>query len=215
MAKDLLFEIGTEEIPARFMAPTLKQMRELAEVSLKEARLAYTAINVYGTPRRLALLVDGLAETQADLAEEVKGPSQKAAYDAEGHPSKAALGFAKGQGVAVEELVLKETAAGAYIFATKRSIGQPAGDVLPALLLALVNKLNFPKPMRWGDSEMRFARPIRWLVALFGPEILSLEIEGVKSGRSTRSHRFLGQGGSSPGQSSGIPGQIKRKLCYR
>lgn len=194
MAKDLLFEIGTEEIPARFMAPALKQMKELAENGLKDARLGYAAINVYGTPRRLALYVQGLAEMQSDLSEEVKGPSQKAAFDAAGNPTKAAQGFARGQGVDVSELVVKETPAGPYVFATRKSVGQAAESVLPTILLGCVHKLYFPKPMRWGDSDMRFARPIRWMVALFGDEVLPIEIEGQTAGRTTRSHRFLGQG---------------------
>ncbi|MDD2497397.1 MAG: glycine--tRNA ligase subunit beta [Desulfitobacteriaceae bacterium] len=194
MAKDLLFEIGTEEIPARFMSPALKQMRELAENGLNEARLEYAKINVYGTPRRLALLVEGLAEKQTDLEMEVKGPSQKAAFDAEGKPTKAALGFARGQGVDPAELVVKDTPAGPYVFATKKSIGQPAETVLTPILLNIIHKLYFPKPMRWGSLDMRFARPIRWLVALFGSEVLPLELDDQKAGRTTRSHRFLGQG---------------------
>lgn len=194
MAKDLLFEIGTEEIPARFMEPALKQMKELADTGLKNLRLEYSQINVYGTPRRLALYVQQLDETQADLAEEVKGPSEKAAYDAQGNPTKAVLGFARGQGVNVEDLMVRETPAGRYIFATKKSTGQPALTVLPELLQNIIHKLYFPKPMRWGDLEMKFARPIRWMVALFGSEILDVEIEGVKAGRESRSHRFLGSG---------------------
>ena len=194
MAKDLLFEIGTEEIPARFMGPALKQMRELAENSLKEQRLAYARIDVYGTPRRLALLVHDLAETQADLTEEVKGPSEKAAYDDQGNPTKAVLGFARGQGVDVKDLKIKETPQGKYVFATKKSIGQKAETVLPALLINIVHKLYFPKPMRWGDLEIKFARPIRWLVALFGSQVLDVEIEGQKAGRESRGHRFLGRG---------------------
>jgi len=194
MAKDLLFEIGTEEIPARFMGPALKQLRELAENGLAQARLDFSSLQVYGTPRRLALLVEGLAEKQADLAEEVKGPSRKAAYDGDGNLSKAALGFARSQGVAVADLQLRQTPAGEYLFATKKSDGQPAIQVLPEFLPGLVHKLYFPKPMRWGDLEMRFARPIRWLVALYGPEVLPLEIAGVQAGRTSRSHRFLGQG---------------------
>jgi len=194
MAKDLLFEIGTEEIPARFMELAIKQMRELAEAGLKEHRLAFSKINVYGTPRRLALYVSQLAETQADLAEEVKGPSEKAAYDAEGNPTKAVLGFARGQGVNVGDLTVKETPAGNYVFATKKSTGQPAQTVLPGILLNIIHKLYFPKPMRWGDLEMKFARPLRWMVALFGSEVLDVEVEGLKAGRESRSHRFLGSG---------------------
>lgn len=194
MAKDLLFEIGTEEIPARFMEPAIKQMRELAEAGLKEHRLAFSGINVYGTPRRLALFVSKLEETQGDLAEEVKGPSEKAAYDAAGNPTKAVLGFARGQGVNIEELRVKETPSGKYLFALKKSIGQPTENVLPEILLNIIHKLYFPKPMRWGDLEIKFARPLRWLVALFGSEVLEIEIEGLKAGRESRSHRFLGQG---------------------
>lgn len=194
MAKDLLFEIGTEEIPARFMGPALKQMRELAEAGFNEHRLDFSKINVYGTPRRLALMVQELAETQADLAQEVKGPSEKAAFDADGNPTKAVLGFARGQGVDIKELRIKETPQGKYVFATKKSMGQPAETVLPGILLNIVHKLYFPKPMRWGDLEMKFARPIRWMVALFGNEVLDVEIEGLKAGRESQSHRFLGEG---------------------
>lgn len=194
MAKDLLFEIGTEEIPARFMEPALKQMKELAEAGLKGSRLDFSRMNVYGTPRRLALLVQELAETQADLAEEVKGPSEKAAFDAAGNPTKAVLGFARGQGVEVKDLTVKETPAGNYVFAIKKSVGQPADRVLPGILLNIIHKMYFPKPMRWGDLEMKFARPIRWMVALFGEDVLPVEIEDCKAGRESRSHRFLGQG---------------------
>ncbi|MEL7564930.1 MAG: glycine--tRNA ligase subunit beta [Dehalobacterium sp.] len=213
MAKDLLFEIGTEEIPARFMEPAIKQMSELAEAGLKEYRLAFSKINVYGTPRRLALYVSQLAETQADLAEEVKGPSEKAAYDAEGNPTKAVLGFARGQGVNVEELTVKETPAGKYVFATKKSTGQPAETVLPGIMLNIIHKLYFPKPMRWGDLEMRFARPLRWMVALFGSEVLDVEIEGLKAGRESRSHRFLGSGAIElAGPEQYIP-KLKENYC--
>ncbi|MGI6678328.1 MAG: glycine--tRNA ligase subunit beta [Dehalobacterium sp.] len=194
MAKDLLFELGTEEIPARFMAPALKQMKDLSEAGLKELRLNYTSVNVYGTPRRLALLVNGLAEHQPDLTEEVKGPSIKAAYDGDGNPTKAVLGFARGQGVQVEDLVVKETPAGKYVFASKRNPGQPAETVLPEMLTNIIHKLYFPKPMRWGDSDLKFARPIRWIVALFGTEVLDVTIGDIKADRFSRSHRFLGSG---------------------
>jgi len=194
MAKNLLLEIGTEEIPARFMEPALTQMKELAVLNLNEARLDFDRIDAFGTPRRLALLVHGLAEKQRDLEEKVKGPSQKAAFDSEGKPTKAALGFARGQGVDVKNLMLKNTPAGTYVFAAKRSLGQQAREVLPEILHTVVGKLYFPKPMRWGDKDMRFARPIRWIVALFGTDILPFEIEGIKADRYTRSHRFLGPG---------------------
>ncbi|MEN3005402.1 glycine--tRNA ligase subunit beta [Dehalobacterium formicoaceticum] len=194
MAKDLLFELGTEEIPARFMAPALRQMKELLEAGLKELRLDYSTLNVYGTPRRLALLVKELAEQQSDLAEEVKGPSIKAAYDGDGNPTKAVLGFARGQGVQVEDLVVQETPTGKYVFATKRNAGQSAEAVLPDMLTSIVHKLYFPKPMRWGDSDLKFARPIRWIAALLGNEVLKITIGDIKADRFSRSHRFLGSG---------------------
>lgn len=193
MAQDLLFEIGTEEIPARFMEPAINQMKELAATGLKEARLVFSKIHVYGTPRRLALLVKDLEEKQTDLLEEIKGPSQKAAFDNEGKPTKAAAGFARGQGVNVNDLVIKETPAGVYVFAIKKSMGSSAEEILPQILFTIVQKLYFPKPMRWGNHEMRFARPIRWLVALFGSIVLPVEIQGLKPDRYTRGHRFLGR----------------------
>ncbi|KKM11042.1 glycyl-tRNA synthetase subunit beta [Clostridiales bacterium PH28_bin88] len=192
MAKDLLLEIGTEEIPARFMSPALSQLKELAEKGLAARRLDYRAVATYGTPRRLALLVSDLEERQRDLVEEVKGPAAKVAFDAQGNPTKAAEGFARGQGVPVSALTVKETPAGAYVFATKKLAGGPAAGVLPEFLLEVIAGLNFPKPMRWGYLDMRFARPIKWLVALFGPDVVDLELAGLRSGRLTRGHRFLG-----------------------
>lgn len=191
MTQDLLFEIGTEEIPARFMRSALKQLEELAGKALSEARLSYKAIATYGTPRRLCLYVTGLADTQEDLEKEVKGPSKKAAFDAEGNPTKAALGFAKGQGVEVSDLVVKEIGNGEYVFATVRDVGKAAREILPDLLLTLIKQLNFPKPMRWADHEFRFARPIHWLVALMGSEVIPVSIAGVTSDRITYGHRFL------------------------
>ncbi|MEW6661576.1 MAG: glycine--tRNA ligase subunit beta [Bacillota bacterium] len=193
MAQDLLFEIGTEEIPARFMPPALEQLKNLAETGLASRRLNCQSLLVWGTPRRLALKVEKLAERQADIAEEVKGPAVKVAFDAEGKPTKAAEGFARGQGVRVEDLQVRETAGGSYVFAVRRQAGRPVREVLPEFLEYLVHSLSFPKPMRWGYLEMRFARPIRWLVALYGEEEVKIDIGGVKSGRITRGHRFLGR----------------------
>ncbi|HHW07912.1 MAG TPA: glycine--tRNA ligase subunit beta [Clostridia bacterium] len=191
MSQDLLFEIGTEEIPARFMEPALKQLKELAERELTEARLSYKEVATYGTPRRLCLYVTDLAETQADLVKEVKGPAKKAAFDADGNPTKAALGFAKSQGVDVGELVIKAVGNGEYVFATVKEVGRPAAEILPELLPGLVKQLYFPKPMRWADYEFRFARPIHWLVALRGSEVIPFSIAGVTSDRVTYGHRFL------------------------
>lgn len=194
MAKDLLFEIGIEEIPARFMEPALKQLRELAAAGLQQAGLEYADMQVYGTPRRIALLVKDLAEMQPDSQQESKGPALKAAYGADGQPTKALLGFCRGQGIEPAEVLQKEIKGVQYVYAVKHIQGRPTEELLPAMLEEIVHKLYFPKPMRWGSNEMRFARPIRWLVLLFGQEVLPLEIAGVKAGRITRGHRFLGSG---------------------
>lgn len=189
---DLLLEIGVEEIPARFLPPAIVQIRQLAEEALTEAGLPYEKLAVYATPRRLTLLVNGLAAMQADREIEAKGPSVAAAYDSEGKASKALLGFCKGQGVSEADLQQKELNGSLYVFAVKRLPGQAAAAVLPQLLVALIHKIYFPKPMRWGYEEMRFARPIHWLVALFGNEVLPLSLAGVAAGRVTRGHRVLG-----------------------
>lgn len=190
----LLFEIGTEEIPARFMAGAIKQLAELAESFFTEKRLLYTGLTTYGTPRRLALLVEHLAERQPDLVKEVKGPAKKTAFDAEGNPTKAAQGFARSQGVAVEELLVKEINGGEYLYAYVKEEGKATSEILPEILSKLVTSLSFPKPMRWGTEDLRFARPIRWLVALYGNQVVELELAGVKAGRETRGHRFLSKG---------------------
>ncbi len=194
MAKDLLFEIGIEEIPARFMEPALNQLRELAADGLQQAGLEYADMQVYGTPRRIALLVKDLAEMQPDSQQESKGPALKAAFDAAGQPTKALLGFCRGQGIEPDTVLQKEIKGVQYVYAVKHIQGRPTAELLPAMLEEIVHKLYFPKPMRWGNNEMRFARPIRWLVLLFGQEVLPLEIAGVKAGRVTRGHRFLGNG---------------------
>ncbi len=194
MARDLLFEIGIEEIPARFMEPALKQLRELTQAALAQAGLAYEDMQTYGTPRRIALLIENLAEMQPDSQTESKGPALKAAYGPDGAPSKALLGFCRGQGIDPEQVLQKEIKGVQYVYAVKEVKGRPTAELLPAMLEEIVHKLYFPKPMRWGSQEMRFARPIRWLVLLFGTEVLPLEIAGVKAGRVTRGHRFLGSG---------------------
>lgn len=194
MAKDLLFEIGTEEIPAKFMTSALSQLKEMAVQKLQESRISYAEVNVYGTPRRLTLYVKEVADAQQELVEEVRGPAKKVAFDNDDKPTKAAQGFARGQGVNVEELTLRETESGEYVYAFKKLEGKPTLVILPQMLLEMINGLNFPKPMRWAHYDMRFARPIRWLVALYGEDVVSIEISGVQSGRITRSHRFLGAG---------------------
>lgn len=194
MAKNLLFEIGVEEIPARFMAGSLKELKTGAEKALTEARLSFEKVRAMGTPRRLTLFVDGLAERQSDLREEVKGPAKKAAFDAEGNPTKALQGFLRGKGLDVADIVVKELKGNEYVFAFLEEQGKDALEVLPELLVNVVLSLKFPKPMRWSDHDLRFIRPIHWLVALLGNDVIPLRIVDVESGRVSRSHRFYGSG---------------------
>lgn len=192
MAKDLLFEIGIEEIPARFMEPALNELKKLMAAALDEAGLTYEKLAAYGTPRRITLMIDKLAEEQPDREVESKGPAIKAAYDADGNPTKALQGFCRGQGIDPADVLKKEIKGVEYAYAVKHIAGQKTADILPEMLTAAVHKIYFPKPMRWGFNEMRFARPIRWIVLLFGADVLPLAIAGVKADRFSRGHRFLG-----------------------
>ncbi|WP_372637721.1 glycine--tRNA ligase subunit beta [Cohnella sp.] len=192
MAKDLLLEIGMEEVPARFVRAAMEQLQEKAVKWLEDSRLAYGEVKAYATPRRLAVLVSGLADKQEDVSEDVKGPSRKIAYDESGAWSKPALGFARSQGVEPDSLFLREIGGAEYVFATKSSLGVQTASLLPEALPALVTSLTFPKNMRWGGHELRYVRPIRWLVALHGDQVVPFEIAGVASGNETHGHRFLG-----------------------
>jgi len=191
MSRDLLLEIGVEEMPARYIGLVLMQMEEGLKRLLVENRVGYSQATTYSTPRRLTVVAKGVAESQEDVASEVTGPPAKTAFDAEGKPTKAALGFAKSQGVDVKELAVKNTPKGDYVVVNKREKGKPTLEVLPGVLADLINSLSFPRSMRWGSVKMRFARPIRWLLALFGDSVVELEIAGVKSGDFTYGHRFL------------------------
>lgn len=195
----LLFEIGTEEIPAKFMPGILKQLKELAAAKMHELRIPFEDITVYGTPRRMAFIAGGVAETQADVVVEAKGPSVKIAY-VSGAPSKAAQGFARGQGVDVKDLVVRDN----YVYAVKHLAGQPVVELLPGLLMDILTSLSFPKTMRWADYEFRFVRPIRWMVALFGDQIIPVEICGVKSGKFSMGHRFMQQSLKAAAESQGL-----------
>ncbi len=191
MAKDLLFEIGTEEIPAHFISPALRSLADLAWQELKKRNLTFESIKTLGTPRRLTLYVGGLAEGQPDREEEVMGPPKSVAFDAQGRPTKAAEGFAKRQGVPLEELRFKETPKGTYVYVKKRLQGQKTIELLPEILTSLVKGISFPKSMRWGSHKLRFARPIRWFLALYGRQVVSFELAGIKAGGVTYGHRFM------------------------
>ena len=188
MAKDLLFEIGAEEIPAGFMPNILGQLKQLAETKLNDAHLPFESIATYGTPRRLALIVKGLADTSAEISERHKGPSASIAYDADGNATKAAIGFARGKGLDVADLVVED----GYIYAETKTAGVPAKDIVTDMLPQLITGLNFPKSMHWGNLDAKFVRPVRWLVALLDEDVIPVEFATVKSGNVTRGHRFLG-----------------------
>ena len=188
MAKDLLFEIGAEEIPAGFMPNILGQLKQLAETKLNDAHLPFESIATYGTPRRLALIVKGLADTSAEISERHKGPSASIAYDADGNATKAAIGFARGKGLDVADLVVED----GYIYAETKTAGVPAKDIVTEMLPQLITGLNFPKSMHWGNLDAKFVRPVRWLVALLDEEVIPVEFATVQSGNVTRGHRFLG-----------------------
>ena len=188
MAKDLLFEIGAEEIPAGFMPNILGQLKQLAETKLNDAHLPFESIATYGTPRRLALIVKGLADTSAEISERHKGPSASIAYDADGNATKAAIGFARGKGLDVADLVVED----GYIYAETKTAGVPAKDIVTDMLPQLITGLNFPKSMHWGNLDAKFVRPVRWLVALLDEEVIPVEFATVKSSNVTRGHRFLG-----------------------
>lgn len=194
MAKDFLLEIGTEEIPARFIEPALKQLKQLAQKHFSEQRLNYQEVKTYATPRRLVLHVAGMDELQQSLTKEVKGPAKKAAFDEQGQPTKAILGFTRSQGVSLDQLEVRTVGKVEYMFAVIQEEGRPAANVLSEIAPQIINELHFPKPMRWGNLDYRFARPIRWLLALLGSEVVPFTLADLASNRYTYGHRFLSEG---------------------
>ncbi|WP_456431310.1 glycine--tRNA ligase subunit beta [Thermosulfuriphilus sp.] len=194
MPRDLLFEIGCEEIPARFLPLALREIKKLARSFLEESGLDCSGITTLGTPRRLCLYVSELAEEQPDRFESILGPPKKIAFDDSGRPTKAAQGFARSHGVSVEELKIKETPRGEYLFLERRLPGRKTEQILIELLPRLIREIPFPKSMRWGTVYLRFARPIRWILALFGRKTIPIEIAGLKASNITYGHRFMAPG---------------------
>ncbi len=190
MSKDLLLEIGTEEVPAHVMPGVLKELAEKAEKAFKEQRIGFKSLRTMGTPRRSALLVEGLEERQADQTSENRGPSVQIAFDGDGNPTKAAQGFARGQKVDPKDLVVKD----GYVYAVVHEEGKATEDLLKFILPELICGLSFPNHMRWADLDFKFIRPLRWIVALYGSEVIPFEVAEVKSGRVSRGHRFMSQG---------------------
>ena len=191
-AAELLLEIGVEELPYQFIAPALAALKDSAEQLFKDQRLAFQSTRTLGTPRRLTLVVTGLATQQTSMVKEAMGPSKAVAFDPAGQPTRAAMGFAAGQGVSVQELQIRQTPKGEYLFAVKQEQGRPANVVLKELLPQLISKLSFPKAMKWNSTGAKFARPVRWLVVLYGGATLPIEAAGIIAGNRTEGHRVLG-----------------------
>jgi glycyl-tRNA synthetase beta chain len=188
---ELLFEIGTEEIPAGYIKPALSYFEQAAKKHFGKLDLGHGKVRTMGTPRRLTLVVEDLQGRQPNKVVEHKGPSKQAGIDSEGNPTKAAIGFAGSRGMAAEELKVVETPKGEYLVAVEDVKGRATGELLPDVLKDLIIQMPFPKSMRWGQGEITFARPIQWLLALHDGELIEFSIEGISSGRITRGHRFM------------------------
>jgi glycyl-tRNA synthetase beta chain len=187
----MLLEIGCEEIPASYIPAALKALRRMVEDRLQELRVGHGEVHVWGTPRRLSLMAENMDEVQADLYQEVIGPSAQVAFDGQGKPTAAAHGFARAQGVPVTALTVVETARGSYVVAQRCEEAGPIRDILCQHIPNWIRAIPFPKSMRWKDLDMRFARPIHWIVAMLGDESLPFDLENLSSGRITHGHRFM------------------------
>ncbi len=191
MSAELFFEIGTEEIPAGFLTVARKDLEKLFRKELEAAHIAFGSIHTFATPRRLAIAIENVAIEQEKQELNVSGPPAKIAFDADGNPTKAAIGFAKTNGVEISDLQQKETPKGIYLFIHKVIEGQPVANILPEMLPRILNTLPFKKSMRWKDLDIRFARPVHWLVALFNGQVIPFSFGNLESGNLSRGHRFM------------------------
>ena len=189
----LLFEIGMEELPARFLLPTLAELKNILEKKFNENRIKFMSIKTDGTPRRLVVTIEGIAEIQENLNLLNMGPAKNVAFGADGEISRAGLGFLKSQGVDSSNFEMVETPKGEYIAVRKFVEGRPTTEMLSDMLKESVLEITFPRSMKWSDKKMRFARPIQWFLALLDDSVVEFEIEGIKSGRNSRGHRFFGE----------------------
>lgn len=193
MNNTYLLEIGIEEIPARYVKDSLKQLEEKFSNLFKEEDISFDKIEVYSTPRRLTTIVRGLAEDKKEKVESVKGPSKKISFDGEGEPSKALLGFMRGQGVSLEDVSFKDHNGEEYAYAKVVKESKDIRTIIKENMAELIKSMNFPKSMKWGGKNIRFARPIRWIVSLLDDEIIPFELEGIRVSNKTNGHRFLGE----------------------
>lgn len=191
---DLLFEIGTEELPSGEIDSALDQLAKHVATKCEEARLTFGEIETYTTPRRLAVIVRSIAERATDMESVVLGPSVRIGFDDDGNPTRAALGFAKGQGLGPEALQRVETPKGEYVAVTVHDAGRPAEEILPEILSTAFRAIHWKKSMYWGWADVPFARPVRWIVALLGESVLPVTFSGIDSDRFTRGHRFMAPG---------------------
>ena len=189
----LLLEIGVEELPSRFGQTTLDQIENNLSKLLKEERVNFDNIDKYATPRRLTFVIKNLADKASDLEEEVKGPAKKIAVDEEGNFTKPALGFMKSKGLDPENVYFKQVGNAEYLFGTIKQSGKETAEILKNIIPTAIKNVTFPKAMRWGGKNMRFARPIRWMVALLNDNVLDVNLEGIKASNVTKGHRFLGE----------------------
>lgn len=193
MNKYLLFEIGVEELPSRFINSSLNQLETSTKKLLGENRISFGSLKTYATPRRLTLIIEDIADRQSDLEEELKGPAKKIAFDGDNNPTKPLQGFMKSKGVELNDLYFKTVGKDEYVHAKIRKEGRDTEEVLETILPDVIKSINFPKAMRWGGKNLRFARPIRWIVSLYNDKVLNFELEGIKSSNITKGHRFLGK----------------------
>jgi len=191
MPSELFLEIGTEEIPAGFQRPAMKDLERLMRQEFEKARIAFDSIRTFVTPRRLAIAIEGVANEQERQELCLAGPSVKVAFDAEGNPSKAALGFARSNGVEVADLERRVTEKGEYLYLNKVVEGRQTRELLPEILPRIIGSIPFRKSMRWKDLDIRFARPLHWIVALFGGDVVPFEYGNLQSGSLSRGHRFM------------------------
>ena len=191
MSKELLLEIGTEEIPSVYLNPAIGRVEELSKKIFTENRLSYEQIKVFGSPRRLVLLVENLSERQEGVVSKVMGPPKRVSFDDKGVPTQAAIGFAKNQGIKVEDLKIEKTEKGEYLCAVKEDKGEAAKKILPEILHKLIFTIHFPKHMRWGDGNIKFVRPVHWILAIYNGDVVKLKLDSVKSSNKSFGHRFL------------------------
>ena len=192
MQQELLFEIGTEEIPAGYIMPALADIKRLLAQKLDDLFLSYEEIKTAGTPRRLVACVNGLESRQQDRQKKVMGPPKKAAFDADNKPTKAAEGFAKSQGASLEDIQIVTTEKGEYLMLIQDKKGEETEKLLVDVLPEVFKEISFPKSMRWGAGRTVFARPIQWILALYGGKVIPVQaVSDVVSTNTTMGHRFM------------------------